>query len=45
MDWLGENVVGSIPQFDELLPISQGLVRELGVYKDDIPPETENGKL
>ena len=44
MDWLCENVVGSIPAFDEILPISQGLVRELGVYKDDIPPETETVK-
>jgi hypothetical protein len=41
MDWLCENVLGSIPQFDELLPISQPLVRELGLYRDKIPPEKE----
>ena len=37
MDWLCQNVTGSIPEFDELLPMSQSLVRELGVYKDRIP--------
>ena len=37
MDWLCQNVTGSIPEFDELLPMSQSLVRELGVYKDKIP--------
>ena len=37
MDWLCQNVIGSIPAFDELLPMSQSIVRELGVYKDKIP--------
>ena len=37
MDWLCHNVIGSIPAFDELLPMSQSIVRELGVYKDKIP--------
>jgi len=41
MDWLCENVMGSIPQFDEILPVSQPLVRELGLYRDKIPPEKE----
>ena len=41
MDWLCENVLGSIPQFDELLPVSQPLVRELGLYRDKIPSEKE----
>lgn len=39
MDWLCENVVGNLPAFDELLPISQPLVRELGVFRAAIPPE------
>ena len=39
MDWLCDNVAGSIPAFDELLPVSQRLVRELGLYRDQIPPE------
>ncbi len=41
MDWLCENVIGSIPAFDEILPVSQPLVRELGIYRDQIPPEKE----
>ena len=41
MDWLAENVIGSIPPFEELLPQSQGLVRELGIYRDQIPAEKE----
>lgn len=41
MDWLCDNVDGRIPQFDEILPFAQPMVRELGVYKDLIPPEKE----
>ena len=37
MDWLCENVIGEIPAFDELLPMAQPLVRELGIYRDKIP--------
>ena len=38
MDWLSDTVEGEIPQFDEILPISQGIVRLIGVYRDTIPP-------
>ena len=41
MDWLCENVVGNIPPFEEILPISQTMVRELGLYRDAIPTEKE----
>ena len=41
MDWLCDNVDGCIPQFDEILPFAQPMVRELGVYKDQIPAEKE----
>ena len=41
MDWLCENVEGSIPQFDTILPYSQAMVRELGIYRDQIPMEKE----
>lgn len=37
MDWLCDNVQGSIPEFDEILPMSQAMVRELGIYKDSLP--------
>ena len=41
MDWLCENVEGSIPAFDEIAPFAQDMVRELGVYRDSIPMEKE----
>ena len=41
MDWLCDNVDGCIPKFDEILPFAQPMVRELGVYKDQIPVEKE----
>ena len=41
MDWLCENVIGSIPPYEEILPISRNMVRELGIYRDRIPPEKE----
>lgn len=44
MDWLCDNVEGNIPEFDQLLPSSQEMVRVLGVYRDKIPPETEEEK-
>ena len=41
MDWLCENVIGEIPTFDQILPMSQGIVRELGIYRDSIPAVKE----
>ena len=41
MDWLCENVIGSIPPYEEILPRSQALIRELGIYRDKIPTEKE----
>ena len=41
MDWLCQNVDGVIPKFDEVLPFAQPMLRELGIYKDQIPPEKE----
>ena len=41
MDWLCDNVIGSIPDFSQLLPVSHAMTRELGIYRDSIPPETE----
>ena len=39
MDWLCGCVEGHIPDFDELLPMAQSLVRLLGVYRDWIIPD------
>ena len=45
MDWLCDAVDGSIPEFDDLLPRSQSLVRLLGVHRESIPPVTEELEL
>ena len=45
MDWLCDNIDGRIPTFDEIEPFAQPMVRELGVYKDRIPPEKEANTL
>ena len=41
MDWLLDCVDGKIPAFEELKPVAQNVVRVLGVYRDQIPPEKE----
>ena len=41
MDWLLDNVEGRIPAFEELSGFARPLVRELGVYRDQIPPKKE----
>ena len=40
MDYLCHNVEGRIPGFEELLPMAKPMVRELGLYKEEIPAET-----
>ena len=37
MDWLCDNVVGSIPAYEDILPISQPTVKMLGIYRQQIP--------
>ncbi len=39
MDWLCGNVRGSIPQYEELLPMAKPMVRLLGLYRDSLQPE------
>ncbi len=41
MDWLCENVDGVIPAFADIEPFAQATVRELGIYRDQIPMEKE----
>ncbi len=41
MDWLLDCVDGQIPPFEKLKPAAQNVVRVLGVYRDQIPPEKE----
>lgn len=45
MDWLCDSVEGQIPSFDQLLPMSQAIVRLQGVYRDQLPPEKEGTLL
>ena len=45
VDWLCDNIEGSIPAFDELMPRSQNLVRLLGIHRENIPPKTEDTSL
>ena len=40
MDRLSDIVEGHIPEYEEVFPMSKALVRELGVHRDRIPPET-----
>ena len=39
MDYLSDGVEGVIPTYEELLPMSRALVRELGLHKEDLPTE------
>ena len=39
MDWLLDTVDGSIPSYDELLPMAKPIIRIQGVYRDSLPPE------
>lgn len=41
MDWLCSNIIGEIPPFEDILPVSKSMVRELGIYRDKIPAEKE----
>lgn len=41
MDWLCENVIGSFPKYDEIMPISRPMVDLLGIY----PSSDEAGVL
>jgi hypothetical protein len=44
MDWLCENVIGEIPPFEQILPMSRTMVRELGIYRDSISAAQEVSK-
>jgi hypothetical protein len=44
MDWLCENVEGYIPEYDDIEPFAQPIVRMLGIHRDLIPKQKE-GRL
>lgn len=39
MDYLSDGVEGTIPAYEDLLPMSRALVRELGLHKENLPTE------
>ena len=39
MDRLADSVIGRIPEYEEIFPMSRGLVRELGVHRESVPRE------
>ncbi len=41
MDWLCDNVIGTIPTVEEILPASRKMVQELGIFRDKMTAETE----
>ena len=41
MDWLCDNVIGEIPAYSDILPISRAMVREMGIYREEIAAEKE----
>ena len=41
MDWLLENIEGSIPAYDEILPVSKQLVQVFGLHRNQITPNPE----
>jgi basic membrane lipoprotein Med (substrate-binding protein (PBP1-ABC) superfamily) len=44
MDWLCDNVIGRIPEYDEVEPFAQPMLRELGIHRDSIPLKKEDKK-
>lgn len=41
MNWLCDNVFGSLPDPAEILPISRAMVKELGIYQDGVLKKKE----
>ena len=41
MNWLCDNVIGSIPDFDDLTAKGQAITRLQGIYRDQIPPSKD----
>ena len=41
MDWLCDNVEGYIPEYDDIEPFAQPIVRMLGIHREQIPLQKE----
>ena len=44
MDWLCDNIIGCIPDFESLSAKAQEITRLQGIYRDFIPPEKAEAK-
>ena len=42
MDWLCENIDGYIPEYEEVLPYAQPMMKALGLHKERIPAEKDD---
>ena len=42
MDWLCENIEGYIPEYEEVLPYAQPMMKALGLHKEQIPAEKDD---
>ena len=42
MDWLCENIDGYIPEYEEVLPYAQPMMKALGLHKERIPVEKDD---
>ena len=42
MDWLCDNIMGAIPDFESLSEKAQTITRLQGIYRDQIPPEKKD---
>ena len=42
---MGLAVRGSIPQYDDLLPMAKPMVRLLGLYRETLQPEKKGGRF
>ncbi len=43
MDWLCDNVIGRIPDYEQIQPYARSIVQTLGVYRDQLPVQKEGG--
>jgi len=41
MDWLCENVIGAIPEIDDVIPEAREMVSLLGIHRDNLLPKKE----
>ena len=45
MDWFCDNVVGRVPDYEELRPEYAETMHILGLYRKKLLPEAEGGQL